>query len=47
VDDQDVRAAYDAGTPIQELAARYGCTPRTVGRSLDRTCPVAQGSGNE
>jgi len=47
VDDQDVRAAYDAGTPIQELAARYGCTVRTIGRSLDRTCPVAQCSGNE
>jgi hypothetical protein len=47
VDDEDVRTAYDAGTPVQELAVRYGCTRRTIGRSLDRTCPVAQRSGNE
>ena len=38
VDDQAVRAAYDAGTPVAAIAAQWGCSERTVWRSLQRTC---------
>jgi hypothetical protein len=38
VDDQAVRAAYDAGTPIATIAAESGCSERTIWRSLQRTC---------
>lgn len=38
VDDAAVRAAYTAGTPIAALATQWQCTPRTIWRSLQRTC---------
>jgi transposase-like protein len=43
VDDQAVRAAYDAGTAIAAIAGEWGCSERTIWRSLQRTCvrPVA------
>jgi hypothetical protein len=35
--DAAIRSAYDAGASINSLAARYGCTRRAIGYSLDRT----------
>lgn len=37
--DDEIRAAYDAGAAVNDLAARYGCTRRAISRSLDRTAP--------
>lgn len=39
--DDEIRAAYDAGVAVSDLAARYGCTRRAISRSLDRTTPRA------
>lgn len=39
--DDEIRAAYDAGVAVNDLAARYGCTRRAISRSLDRTTPRA------
>lgn len=39
--DDEIRAAYDAGVAVSDLAARYGCTRRAISRSLDRTMPRA------
>jgi len=47
VDDEAVRAAYNDGVSIKELAAQHACTSRAIGKSLDRTCTVEQRSGNE
>ena len=38
--DAEIRAAYDAGVAVNELATRYGCTRRAISRSLDRTTPT-------
>jgi hypothetical protein len=38
--DDAIRAAYEAGVPVKELAQRYGCSRRAISRSLDRTVPV-------
>lgn len=35
--DEAIREAYEAGVPIKELAACYGCTRRAISYSLDRT----------
>lgn len=35
--DEAIRSAYDAGASIKSLAAKYGCTRRAIGYSLDRT----------
>lgn len=39
--DAEIRAAYDAGVAVNELATCYGCTRRAISRSLDRTTPRA------
>ena len=39
--DDEIRAAYDAGMAVNDLAARYGCTRRAISRSLDRTTPIS------
>ena len=39
--DAEIRAAYDAGVAVNELATRYSCTRRAISRSLDRTTPRA------
>lgn len=39
--DDEIRAAYDAGVAVNDLAACYGCTRRAISRSLDRTTPRA------
>ncbi len=44
--DEAIRAAYDAGSPVTALAARYGCTRRAISRSLDRTAPIAGHQGD-
>jgi DNA-binding MarR family transcriptional regulator len=38
--DAEIRAAYDAGVAVNELATHYGCTRRAISRSLDRTTPT-------
>jgi lambda repressor-like predicted transcriptional regulator len=35
--DDAIRAAYERGVPVKDLAARYRCTVRTINYSLDRT----------
>lgn len=35
--DDEIRAAYERGVSINELAGRYGCTRRAISYSLDRT----------
>lgn len=35
--DDAIREAYEAGVPMHELAACYGCTRRAINYSLDRT----------
>ena len=39
--DEEIRAAYEAGSSVNNLAAQYGCTRRAISRSLDRTTPVS------
>ena len=38
VDDQAGRDAYETGTPIAEIAARFGVSQRAIRRRLQRTC---------
>ena len=37
--DDAIRRAYEDGMLVKDLAARYGCSRRSISRSLDRTMP--------
>lgn len=43
--DAAIRAAYEAGTAVKELARQYGCSRRAISRSLDRTTPLCDDDG--
>lgn len=49
--DREIRAAYDAGVSVSELARRYGCSRRAIAYSLNRTLALGSNAhsstGNE